>query len=216
VKSLEDELRLLEKQYGQVKAENDALKHIQHEQSKALEFLQNEDEYDRKLREVKSQLVEAKNENKRLTAEYMEKERINKKAHEKIIRMEERCLALQTRIKNKKEEMARSSNGTEGKIEEEITEEAIEKMDAQIKELDKEQEELNKQFDANLKNLNREKNELELQQLKLQAVLKEKDKELRLFTLRMKEIKKLVRFTALKPLQSSNFPLFSHLTNRLS
>jgi hypothetical protein len=100
-------LRAAQRELAKVVEERDALLKIKKEQNKALEFLNNEGEYEKKLSQVTNELRKAKDEHRKQNEIYLENDKIMKRLHEKIIVMEEKCKDLQKRIKDKKTEQAK-------------------------------------------------------------------------------------------------------------
>ena len=73
-------------------------------------------------------------------------------------------------------------------------------MEDRIRELQDQKLDLEKGFEDEMKGLEKKKKALMAENSKLSTQLKEKEKEIRLNNLRLKELRKLTRFNAVKPL----------------
>lgn len=76
----------------------------------------------------------------------------------------------------------------------------IDRMEDRIRELQDQKLDLEKGFEDEMKGLEKKKKALMAENSKLSTQLKEKEKEIRLNNLRLKELRKLTRFNAVKPL----------------
>mgnify|MGYP003578163438 CR=1 FL=1 len=76
----------------------------------------------------------------------------------------------------------------------------IDRMEDRIRELQDQKQDLEKGFEDEMKGLEKKKKALMAENSKLSTQLKEKEKEIRLNNLRLKELRKLTRFNAVKPL----------------
>lgn len=104
--------------------EKNSLLKIKKEQNRALDFLNNEGEYDKKviyklkstiwtnfdfqLKQVTEELRKAKEEYRKENELFIENDKAMKKLHEKIIVMEEKCRDIQKKLKDKKSEKPKS------------------------------------------------------------------------------------------------------------
>jgi len=129
----EDELKAAERELKSLLDEQASLMKIKKEQSKALDFLRNEEEYSTKLQKVTDELRQAREEHRRLNDIYLENDKTMKKYHERIIVLEEKCKDIQKKIKDKKND----KNTTEPN---EITEDMVKELEDKIDDLQKKKE----------------------------------------------------------------------------
>jgi DNA repair ATPase RecN len=87
-----------------VQEENDSLMKVQREQEKALQALNKEGDYDKKIQELNEELRKQKEQLRKLQARYREEEKQMKVQHETLVGLEERCRKMVTLIKEKKKE----------------------------------------------------------------------------------------------------------------
>jgi len=81
-----------------------------------------------------------------------------------------------------------------------VSQHDIDRMEDRIRELQDQKLDLEKGFEDEMKGLEKKKKALMAENSKLSTQLKEKEKEIRLNNLRLKELRKLTRFNAVKPL----------------
>jgi len=208
----EDELKAAQKELAKVVDEKNSLLKIKKEQNKALDFLNNEGEYEKKLKQVTAELRQVKDEYRKENELFNENDKAMKKLHEKIIVMEEKCRDLQKKIKDKKGDKVPKSQG----VVPEVSQHDIEAMEDRIRELQDKKQDIEKGFEDEMKGLERKKKTLMAESSKLGVHLKEKEKEIRLNNLRLKELRKLTRYNAVKPLENNDSKIASVVGNRLS
>jgi len=208
----EDELKAAQKELAKVVDEKNSLLKIKKEQNKALDFLNNEGEYEKKLKQVTTELRQVKDEYRKENELFNENDKAMKKLHEKIIVMEEKCRDLQKKIKDKKGDKVPKSQG----VVPEVSQHDIEAMEDRIRELQDKKQDIEKGFEDEMKGLERKKKTLMSENAKLGTQLKEKEKEIRLNNLRLKELRKLTRYNAVKPLENNDSKIASVVGNRLS
>lgn len=81
-----------------------------------------------------------------------------------------------------------------------INEENMNALEAKIKDFQDKKAAVERNFDEEMRALDKKKKALGLENEKLALHVKEKEKEIRLNNLRLKELKKLTRYNAVKPL----------------
>jgi flagellar capping protein FliD len=74
-----------------VQDENEALLKVQREQEKALQALNKEGDYDKKIGELNEELRKQKEQLRKLQFRYREEEKNMKHQHEQLVMLEERC-----------------------------------------------------------------------------------------------------------------------------
>jgi hypothetical protein len=77
---------------------------VQREQEKALQALNKEGDYDKKITELNEELRKQKEQLRKLQARYRDEEKNMKHQHEQLVMLEERCRKMVTLIKEKKKE----------------------------------------------------------------------------------------------------------------
>eukprot|EP01017_Pseudomicrothorax_dubius_P008354 TRINITY_DN1273_c0_g1_i4.p1 TRINITY_DN1273_c0_g1~~TRINITY_DN1273_c0_g1_i4.p1 ORF type:complete len:363 (-),score=129.30 TRINITY_DN1273_c0_g1_i4:144-1232(-) len=184
------------RQVQKVRLENQSNKRIQAEQNKTLGFLKNEEEYAGMLKHVKDEMNQAKTLHKDLLTELTEKTKQQQRQHERIRKLEESYKALEQKLKEK------TSNPS--KFEKIPEENELQEIEEQIKEKETKKKSIDDEFAVELKMFERHKKDVEAQTQKLSIILREKEKEIRLFNVRIKEMKKIVRFNSVKPLNKVN------------
>jgi len=77
---------------------------VQREQEKALQALNKEGDYDKKITELNEELRKQKDQLRKLQARYRDEEKNMKHQHEQLVMLEERCRKMVMLIKEKKKE----------------------------------------------------------------------------------------------------------------
>ncbi len=86
----------------------------------------------------------------------------------------------------------------------------IASMEIKVKDLQDKKTAIEKNFEDEMKALERKKKSLQQENSKLGGLIKEKEKEIRLNNLRLKELRKLTRFNAVQPIAGIIHPLLIH------
>ena len=88
---LEDDLKNKQRILKSVQEENESLLKVQREQEKALQALNKEGDYDRKISDLNEELRKQKEQLRKLQFRYREEEKSMKNQHEQLVLLEERC-----------------------------------------------------------------------------------------------------------------------------
>jgi hypothetical protein len=183
IQGKEDELKALQKELQALQDEKDALIRVKREQTKALKLIRNDTEYEPKIINLKTQLSKLKEECKQLSEKLVENERILRKLHEQFITRQGKIKEMEAKIKEAKEKAKKPVVST-------VTVEMISKVEEEINQLEKERKETEKNWNEKISNVELQARRVEHEKKVL--ILKDKEKELRLNELRIKELKKLL------------------------
>jgi hypothetical protein len=201
---LENELKVLEKKHEKLLNETKSLKKVEKEQTKAFSILNEDEDADRRLQNIKNEVIKNKSELKEKNDELRNISEELKIRHSKTIEMELKCRKL-TLAMNKKntrtiqdiEDDATRDSLTEDQVNQRIAE--IEDLGYEKRQEEKKYGKLIKQVEGKIKNVEHDR---EIWVIKL----KEKEQEFRLNELRIKELKRQVPHKALKPLPKDTKP----------
>lgn len=140
---MEDELKNKQRILKGVQDENEALLKVQREQEKALQALNKEGDYDKKIGELNEELRKQKEQLRKLQFRYREEEKNMKHQHEQLVMLEERCRKMVTLIKEKKKERLKLKDDVDNGAHlaggpPRYTQEELEKLQYQLKEAEQE------------------------------------------------------------------------------
>lgn len=196
----EDELHYLKMQLTRLLTEKKTAETLVISQQKALANLKSPEDNDDKKSAVLAELQETKAENKILLEKKQELEKEIKKNHSRLFDGKMYVRELQKRIENHKKKFGTKDGEDAPRI---ITEDDVEMMKDKVKELEEDRRMKVAMHERDLKEIESMKRELEKEQERLQLILAEKDREMRLNSLKLKELKRIQRTRAVKPIKSS-------------
>lgn len=196
VREKEDELKDLRRRLKDLMDERATVCANRDEQVKVLEKLKGGEDQERKKDILLEELKTIKLENKLLIEKKTELERELKKNHSKMFDGKLYIRDLQRRIdQHKKRFPDEEMRG--------VTEDDIDRLKDKIKDLEEERKSKILSHDRDMKDIDYMRRELERENERLQRILAEKDREMRLNSLKMKELKRIQRTRAAKPLKSN-------------
>ncbi len=152
--------------------------------------------------QLKEELRSRKNELKEKQSILRKQEKQMKDQHETLIRLEERCRKLQTLIAEKK---AGAAHGSPGETKAR-TQADVEALQAEIREAERNYNEDKKKYKQLIATQENRVKDLSLQLEGLQLELKQKDQESRMNTLKINELKRQLRISAMKPGEEDPLP----------
>ncbi|KRX05035.1 hypothetical protein PPERSA_06669 [Pseudocohnilembus persalinus] len=185
----ENELKYWQQELDKVCIEQNALNNIKHEQSKALRHLRNGDEYETKLGNLRTKLTDCRKEQRETHEKLLKREKYLRDNHQQLVDLETRVKDLQSKIKIKKEQrkMDESCDINISRTEIDKINEKIKKLEAQKTEIEQEQAEKQKQIEE-------ERRSLQIEHEKKLTILKEREQDLKLIQIKVKEIARLARY----------------------
>lgn len=196
VREKEDELKDLRRRLKDLMDERATVCANRDEQVKVLEKLKGGEDQERKKDILLEELKTIKLENKLLIEKKTELERELKKNHSKMFDGKLYIRDLQRRIdQHRKRFPDEEMRG--------VTEDDIDRLKDKIKDLEEERKSKILSHDRDMKDIDYMRRELERENERLQRILAEKDREMRLNSLKMKELKRIQRTRAAKPLKSN-------------
>ena len=195
VREKEDELKFLRKKLKALVEERETVVSIKNGQEKALQEMRGTTDQEMKKKEMQAELQDIKQENKLLVEKKQELERELKKNHSKMFDGKILVRDLKRKIEQHKKRFADESL-------KEITDEDIEKLREQIWQLDQERKEKAALHDQEMRDLEMMRRDLEREHERLQRILGEKDREMRMNSLKLKELKRLQRIRSSMPIRS--------------
>jgi multidrug resistance efflux pump len=158
---------------------------VRKEQAKALTLLRNDEKYTQKVEKSRAQLAKIKEECKTLTAKTAENEKMLLKNHERAVTKGKRLKEIEEKIKENKEKMRKGNSNV-------VTVEMISEIEAEIIKLESEHKEAERVWGEKLANLEAECANRRLEEEKKLIILRDKEKEVKLNDIRLKEFKKLI------------------------
>ncbi|KAL4506060.1 hypothetical protein ABPG72_013821 [Tetrahymena utriculariae] len=183
----EEELKQVKKEFnGLVEEKEQLLKQRQIEQSKNVKYYQSEEEYEKQMKVLKEQLKKIKEENKEIAEKIQVKEKSVKKLQDNIQFKEDKIKDMQNKIKERNKILENSQ-------ENEVSDEVIADLQNKIKELEAEKKRNDQKFQEELSNLHKEKIDFQQQYEKKLQQSKEKERQLKLSQIKLKEIARLIK-----------------------
>ena len=164
-----------------------------------MDVMINEKELIKKRDQLKKELKNKKTDYKEKQNLLRNQEKQMKEQHEAYISLEEKCRKLQTLINEKKAGL----NNNETKV---VTEEDIEKLEKDIKELKGVHQEEKRKYKQMITIQENKIKELNAQMDTLTLEYKEKDKECRLNALKISELKRQIKLGAIRPIENGAQP----------
>lgn len=166
------------------------------DQAKMLEKLKGGEDQERRKEALLEELKNLKQENKILMDKKTELEKELKKNHSKMFDGKIYIRELQKRIEQHKKRFPNEEMRG-------ITEDDIELLKERIRELDEERKTKIITHEQDMRDIEHMRKELERENDRLQRILTEKDREMRINSLKMKELKRVQRTRATRPLKSN-------------
>jgi hypothetical protein len=200
VREKEDHLKDLKRILSELYLERDGAMKIRSEQTKAVNSLGDNREDEIRRRNLNEELLEIKNENKILQEKKQEMDKELNKNHAKLVNGKMYIRELEKKI----EEYKSSKKGLSAEARN-ISQEDIEGLRRTLAELEREKKEKNERHYEDLRNIERMKGELKKDNARLERLLREKDKELRLNAIKMKELRKLQRHRMVRPMRGKRW-----------
>jgi chromosome segregation ATPase len=194
VRQKEDELKDLKRKLKDLMDEKATVSAQRDEQSKMLEKLKGGEDQERRKENLLEELRNIKQENKILMDKKTELEKELKKNHSKMFDGKIYIRELQKRIEQHKKRFP-------GEDMRGITEDDIERLKDKINELEEERKHKIVTHEQDMRDIEYMRRELERENDRLQRILTEKDREMRINSLKMKELKRIQRARATKPLK---------------
>lgn len=194
VTALENQSKYLSGRIRELEAENESLQKIESEQKKALEEVQNAQNYKQRMQSLQQESRTLKERYRELLQKQKQDEKILKDQHERCVMLEEKTRKLHALVKSKKGE------SDEPKVPE-VTEQDIEELRGKMEETERKKKEEETRLKARIRELEAQVREARHNVDVYNVRLKEKDQECRLNALKIKELKRAVRHNQLKPLE---------------
>ena len=195
VREKEDVLKDLRRRLKQLLEERDTVMVVKTEQEKALQELKGSEDQEAKKSELLHELQETKQENKILLEKKQELEREIKQNHAKLFDGKIYVRELQKKIDAHKKRFPNEEMRA-------ITSEDVQRLRAQIRELELDRREKIDQHDSEMRDLESMRRDLEREHERLQRILADKDREMRMNSLKLRELKRLQRARAAIPIRS--------------
>lgn len=195
VTALENQSKYLSGRIRELEAENESLQKIETEQKKALEEVQNAQNYKARMQSLQQESRTLKERYRELLQKQKQDEKILKDQHERCVLLEEKTRKLHALVKNKK-----AGDSDEPKVPE-VTEQDIEELKQKMEETERKKKEEEAKLKQRIKELEAQVREARHNVDVYNVRLKEKDQECRLNALKIKELKRAVRHNQLKPLE---------------
>ena len=196
VRQKEDELKDLKRKLKELVDERATVSAMRDEQAKILEKLKGGEDQERRKETLLEELKNIKQENKILMDKKTELEKELKKNHSKMFDGKIYIRDLQKRIEQHKKRFP----GGEVRS---ITEDDIDLLKDKIRELEEEKRYKVSSHEQDMKDIEYMRKELQKENERLQRILTEKDREMRINSLKMKELKRIHRTRATKSLKST-------------
>jgi hypothetical protein len=194
VREKEDELKDLKRRLKELIDERETVSAIKKEQEKALASLAGNEDQEARKKQLLQELYDIKQDNKLLVEKKQELEKELKKNHSKMFDGKIYIRELQRRIEQHKKRFP----GEEARG---ISEEDVERMKEKIRDLEIERRDKIAAHDRDMKDVESMRKELEREHERLQRILAEKDREMRMNSLKLKEFKRVQRARAQKPIK---------------
>jgi hypothetical protein len=194
IREKEDELKNLKRILKDLMNEREVVLGLRKDQEKTLHNLQDSETHENRRKELLEELNEIKRENKVLMEKKGELEKQLNKNHSKLVNGKLYIRELEKKIEDHKKKY----DGTDLKN---ITEEDIENLKEKMMILEQEKRERTLMNEEDLRNVEKMKAELRRENQRLEKILREKDKEMRLNSLKMKELKRLQRLRMNRPVK---------------
>lgn len=194
VTALENQSKYLSGRIRELEAENESLQKIESEQKKALEEVQNAQNYKQRMQSLQQESRTLKDRYRELIQKQKQDEKILKDQHERCVLLEEKTRKLHALVKNKKGE------SDEPKLPE-VTEQDIQELRTKMEETERKKKEEEGRLKARIRELEAQVREARHNVDVYNVRLKEKDQECRLNALKIKELKRAVRHNQLRPLE---------------
>jgi len=195
VREKEDVLKDLRRKLKQLLEERDTVLIVKTEQEKALHELRGSEDQEARKAELLHELQETKQENKILLEKKQELEREIKQNHAKLFDGKLYVRELQKKIDAHKKRFPNEELKA-------ISKEDVQRMREQIRDLEFERREKIEQHDQEMRDLESMRRDLEREHERLQRILAEKDREMRINSLKLRELKRLQRARAAIPIRS--------------
>lgn len=194
VRQKEDELKDLKRRLKELMDERNTVASLRDEQAKALEKLKGGEDQEQRKQALMDELRTFKQENKLLMDKKTELEKELKKNHSKMFDGKIYIRELQKRIEQHKKRFP----GDEMRS---ITDDDLELLRQKIKDLEEERKTKIFTHEQDMRDIEYMRRELERENERLQRILTEKDREMRINSLKMKELKRIQRTRATRPLK---------------
>lgn len=169
---------------------------VKTEQEKALQELRGAEDQEARKAELLLELQETKQENKILLEKKQALEREVKQNHAKLYDARLHVRELQKKIDSHKKRFPNEELRA-------VSKEDVQRLRDQIRDLEFERREKVEQHDAEMRDLEAMRRDLEREHERLQRVLAEKDREMRMNSLKLRELKRLQRARAAVPIRSN-------------
>lgn len=200
ITDLENQSKYLSKRIEELEAENDALQKIEREQKKALDEVHNVQNYSSRMKALSTETRAMKERYRELINQQKQDEKILREQHERCVVLEEKCRKLQAAIKTRKPEAEVDEDEPKPP---EVTEHDVEELKVKIQEAEKQKVEEERRLKSRIKELEAQIRDSKHNVDVLSVQLKEKDQEVRLTVLKIKELKRVTRHNQLKPIYRS-------------
>lgn len=194
VRQKEDELKDLKRKLKELMDERNTVTAMRDDQAKMLEKLKGGEDQERRKENLLEELKNLKQENKILMDKKSELEKELKKNHSKMFDGKIYIRELQKRIEQHKKRFP-------GEEMRGITEDDIENLKEKIHDLEEERKTKILTHEQDMRDIEYMRKELERENDRLQRILTEKDREMRINSLKMKELKRIQRTRATRPLK---------------
>lgn len=197
ITNAENELAQLQREAEMLESENQSLHKVKAANEKAIRELDPGTQVTKKFKKAKGSLNELKGELREKQEAWRVQDRLVKDEHTKIVEMEEKCrkIAQLMREQNRPSDPPTPAQN--------VNDNEIEVLQREIDRLEEQKNKEEQQFKAKLRKLMFTIEETEAENSIIGVKLKEKDQEVRLNELRIKELKRGVPHKSLKPLNSS-------------
>jgi hypothetical protein len=203
IREKQDELNDLKRILDELVVERETLERIRREQERVLKEKEVDVNENFRKDELIEKLREAKTTYKNILDQKNEKEKEVNTLHGQVVAEKMALRELQQKINELKSRKKVEENGN-------ATEAEIESLNQQIKELKAKKQTIIEDAESKMKALERSKKELTREIETLEQTLKEKDKDMRLNSIKLKDLKRLQRHNVLKPIDRAED---SHLGN---
>jgi hypothetical protein len=200
ITDLENQSKYLSKRIEELEAENDALQKIERDQKKALDEVHDVQNYSGRMKALSSETRTMKEKYRELIAQQKQDEKVLREQHERCVMLEEKCRKFQTAIKTRKPEVEVDEDEPRPP---EVTENDVEELKEKIQEAEKLKVEEERRLKTRIKELESQIRDSKHNVDILTVQLKEKDQEVRLTVLKIKELKRVTRHNQLKPIYRS-------------
>ena len=199
VREREDQLRDLKRQIKELEDQREAAQRVRREQTKATGATSENKMEEERKQKLLFELNEKKRESKRLLEEKTEIDKIVEKNHTKLVNGK-----IQVRELEKKIDSFKNNKNKDELQKRQISKEDLEVAKAELDQLKRERKQKAKEFEDDVRDYERMKADLRRDSQKQERVLREKEKEFRLNAIKMKELKRMQRHKAVKPMRDQD------------